>query len=661
MYNVYIYSIFLSDYRCGNKVQKVEKSALGTVFVCVFGAPKHDTNGCRRTYLSLRDLQSHVAHRHLPKTTSDSKTSHSAPLTSSHTVNLPLPLTQQQAAIQGQGTAGNVSAVHSVPPQPASVSILQTTGHSGSHSQQHSPAMPPVITPGGPPALSPRASPLVQVSAPTSNPAVYHPYGAPVHSGSDQSVYRPLDMAPFSQKQQPPQQHQIIPQQQPIHHMPQHPPHKQDIGHMHPSHGNIQQGTIHQGHSNLPHDMSRRHDVQPGHVLPPVHNLPPGGNHPQGMNPQDHHIPQRHNIPGPNVAGDNNFMRNEFQTGRNLNQQEFQSEHDPRQHDLEVLYSSDQNPPIRDYQLDHAAPPRRDFQSEQNHPRMDYQRDSFGREQRPDFQGDHNAPREFQDETKFTRPDFHDNDMRMGQGSHPSHNQMNMMNTSRTPYSQSSQMTSPNVPLMANSRSMSPSHGSHPDLSPIQGGKDNFNNSQNTGSGARTNVNLITVPIQDEGQYRPLPFVNPSQGNTSFSQTHPKMQMPAQSYPQSNNPPQGGMFPNSQNNQNQMTGGPIEIIAGGNNSQNHGFNQGPRMNVRPGMGPNMGPGMQQGNFNNRPPGGGMMGNPRNQGPNNPRNPGQMGSPRFNSGNRWPGPRGPRMSQNHQRPRGEGPRGNYYKN
>lgn len=43
--------------RCNDAVIRIEQSALGTVFVCRFGGSKHGVNGCRRTYLSQRDLQ----------------------------------------------------------------------------------------------------------------------------------------------------------------------------------------------------------------------------------------------------------------------------------------------------------------------------------------------------------------------------------------------------------------------------------------------------------------------------------------------------------------------------------------------------------------------------------------------------------------------------
>lgn len=52
-------------YRCGDPVQRIEQSALGTVFLCTYGGSKHGNNGCRRTYLSQRDLNAHIGHRHL--------------------------------------------------------------------------------------------------------------------------------------------------------------------------------------------------------------------------------------------------------------------------------------------------------------------------------------------------------------------------------------------------------------------------------------------------------------------------------------------------------------------------------------------------------------------------------------------------------------------
>lgn len=52
--------------RCKEKVIRVEQSGLGTVFMCTHGGSRYGTTGCRRTYLSQRDLQAHINHRHMP-------------------------------------------------------------------------------------------------------------------------------------------------------------------------------------------------------------------------------------------------------------------------------------------------------------------------------------------------------------------------------------------------------------------------------------------------------------------------------------------------------------------------------------------------------------------------------------------------------------------
>lgn len=52
--------------RCKEKVVRVEQTGLGTVFMCTHGGTRYDKNGCRRTYLSQRDLQAHINHRHVP-------------------------------------------------------------------------------------------------------------------------------------------------------------------------------------------------------------------------------------------------------------------------------------------------------------------------------------------------------------------------------------------------------------------------------------------------------------------------------------------------------------------------------------------------------------------------------------------------------------------
>uniref|UniRef100_A0A2M3Z702 E3 ubiquitin-protein ligase Hakai n=1 Tax=Anopheles braziliensis TaxID=58242 RepID=A0A2M3Z702_9DIPT len=51
--------------RCKEKVVRVEQTALGTVFMCTHGGTRYGNMGCRRTYLSQRDLQAHINHRHI--------------------------------------------------------------------------------------------------------------------------------------------------------------------------------------------------------------------------------------------------------------------------------------------------------------------------------------------------------------------------------------------------------------------------------------------------------------------------------------------------------------------------------------------------------------------------------------------------------------------
>lgn len=51
--------------RCKDKVIRVEQTGLGTVFMCTHGGGRYESTGCRRTYLSQRDLQAHINHRHV--------------------------------------------------------------------------------------------------------------------------------------------------------------------------------------------------------------------------------------------------------------------------------------------------------------------------------------------------------------------------------------------------------------------------------------------------------------------------------------------------------------------------------------------------------------------------------------------------------------------
>lgn len=45
-------------------MQRIEPARLGHVFVCSFGGSRYGISGCRRSYLSQRDLHAHIKRRH---------------------------------------------------------------------------------------------------------------------------------------------------------------------------------------------------------------------------------------------------------------------------------------------------------------------------------------------------------------------------------------------------------------------------------------------------------------------------------------------------------------------------------------------------------------------------------------------------------------------
>jgi len=84
--------------RCKDKVVRVEQTGLGTVFMCTHGGTRYGSTGCRRTYLSQRDLQAHINHRHVTAVAAgvaqDGKTTTEKQQQSS--VELAPPVVQQQ-------------------------------------------------------------------------------------------------------------------------------------------------------------------------------------------------------------------------------------------------------------------------------------------------------------------------------------------------------------------------------------------------------------------------------------------------------------------------------------------------------------------------------------------------------------------------------------
>ena len=51
-------------FRCEDTVERIEPAGIGQIFVCSYGGSRNGTSGCRRSYLSQRDLIAHIKHRH---------------------------------------------------------------------------------------------------------------------------------------------------------------------------------------------------------------------------------------------------------------------------------------------------------------------------------------------------------------------------------------------------------------------------------------------------------------------------------------------------------------------------------------------------------------------------------------------------------------------
>lgn len=50
--------------RCESIVERIEPAGIGHIFVCSFGGSRNGVSGCRRSYVSQRDLIAHIKHRH---------------------------------------------------------------------------------------------------------------------------------------------------------------------------------------------------------------------------------------------------------------------------------------------------------------------------------------------------------------------------------------------------------------------------------------------------------------------------------------------------------------------------------------------------------------------------------------------------------------------
>ncbi|GIX95937.1 e3 ubiquitin-protein ligase Hakai [Caerostris darwini] len=166
--------------KCDEKVQRIEQSALGTVFMCNYGGGKHVPGACGRTYLSQRDLQAHVNHRHLkPNSTSTSASSgssatHTAPPVNPITV---APAAHVPIARDPRDPRGHLHV--DVSHQPLLVSHMQ-------HSQDHRDAVEHARNPN-----LPMGSPVNQIRQYPHSPANYQT-SIPVSSARPNLITVPI-------------------------------------------------------------------------------------------------------------------------------------------------------------------------------------------------------------------------------------------------------------------------------------------------------------------------------------------------------------------------------------------------------------------------------------------------------------------------------------
>lgn len=181
--------------RCNGKVLAVEQAGLGCIYMCAHGGSRYGPDGCRRTYLSERDLQAHKKFRHSEKVSAPAQAVPSAEAIAAATA----------ALVQAE----NHSRKMRVPPP-------------GAGAGSHGGVMPNFSQPP-PPVMQQRSTNLITVpiqdnSANNSSNDYWTPnankvpHAAPnMHQPPPNYYHRP----PGGQPQQQPQQQQHQQQQQP--------------------------------------------------------------------------------------------------------------------------------------------------------------------------------------------------------------------------------------------------------------------------------------------------------------------------------------------------------------------------------------------------------------------------------------------------------------
>jgi len=93
--------------RCQEAVARVEEAGLGSIYMCTHGGSRYGHAGCRRTYLSQRDLQAHVHHRHMKGVTQGQSSRPAAATVNALAVN---PASLPSAEAIAEATAALVNA-----------------------------------------------------------------------------------------------------------------------------------------------------------------------------------------------------------------------------------------------------------------------------------------------------------------------------------------------------------------------------------------------------------------------------------------------------------------------------------------------------------------------------------------------------------------------
>lgn len=102
--------------RCTDKVNRVEQVMLGTLFMCTHGGSVKRTGSdvCSRTYLSQRDLQAHINHRHMRQATGDATPQSTTPTKSAPQLTTSIDVRQHQTQLQQQRHQLQQQAMHSM-------------------------------------------------------------------------------------------------------------------------------------------------------------------------------------------------------------------------------------------------------------------------------------------------------------------------------------------------------------------------------------------------------------------------------------------------------------------------------------------------------------------------------------------------------------------